>query len=104
MGLEVRFHPAATAQLFELYEYIVSEAGRLRAGGYIGRIESACLRLGRFPEMGRAAKELGAGLRAYPLERRAMIIYRVAADAVEVLGVYHGGQDLAALARDGWPE
>ena len=99
MALSVRFHPGARLQLFELYEYIAAEAGRARAAGYIERLEASCLRLGIFPDMGRAAEDLGPGLRLHPVERRAMIVYRVAPDAVEILGVYYGGRDLAALAE-----
>jgi len=86
MALSVRFHPAARAQLFDLYEYIAAETGRDRAGGYIDRIEASCLSLGTFPEMGRKAEDLGTGLRLHPFERRAMIVYRVTPEAVEVLG------------------
>lgn len=41
MALSVRFHPAARAQLFDLYEYIAAETGRDRAGGFIDRIEAS---------------------------------------------------------------
>ena len=97
MARSVCFHPAARTQLFALYEYIAAEAGRARAGDYIDRIEASCVRLGTFPDMGRAADHLGAGLRLHSLERRAMIVYRVTPEVVEVLGVYYGGRDLAAL-------
>ena len=86
MALSVRFHPAARAQLFDLYEYIAAETGRDRAGGYIDRIEASCLSLGTFPEMGRKAEDLGPDLRLHPFERRTMIVYRVTTEAVEVLG------------------
>jgi toxin ParE1/3/4 len=86
MALSVRFHPAARAQLFNLYEYIAAETGRERAGGFIDRIEASCLSLGTFPEMGRKAEDLGPDLRLHPFERRAMIVYRVTPEAVEVLG------------------
>ncbi len=98
MALSVRFHPAARAQLFDLYEFIAAETGRDRAGGFIDRIEASCISLGTFPEMGRKAEDLGPDLRLHPFERRAMIVYRVTPKAVEVLGVYYGGRDLAALS------
>ena len=101
MALSVRFHPAARTQLFELfelYEYIAAETGRDRAGGFIDRLEASCLSLGGFPEMGRKAGDLGPGFRLHPFERRAVIIYRVTPEAVEILGIYYGGRDLAALS------
>jgi len=48
--------------------------------------------------MGRKAEDLGPDLRLHPFERRAMIVYRVTPETVEVLGVYYGGRDLAALS------
>jgi len=99
MTLSVRFHPAARAQLFDLYEYIAAETGRDRAGGFIDRIEASCLSLGTFPEMGRKADGLGPGFRLHPFERRAMIVYQITTEAVEVLGIYYGGRDLAALSE-----
>ena len=47
--------------------------------------------------MGRKAEDLGPDLRLHPFERRAMIVYRVTPETVEVFGVYYGGRDLAAL-------
>jgi toxin ParE1/3/4 len=90
MALSVRFHPAAGAQLFDLYGYIAAETGRDRAGGFIDRIEASCLSLGTFPEMGREAEDLAPDLRLHPFERRAMIVYRDTPEAMEVLGVYTG--------------
>lgn len=55
------------------------------------------MRLAEFPGMGRLADELGTGFRSLAFERRAVIIYRVSDAAVEVLGVYFGGRDVAAL-------
>ena len=48
--------------------------------------------------MGRKAEDLGPGFRLHPFERRAVIIYRVRPEAVEILGIYYGGRDLAALS------
>ncbi len=83
MALSARFHPAAEAQLFELYAYIAADAGRARAGAFIGRLRASCLGLGDFPEMGRSASELGEGHRQHPIERRAVIVYVVLAEHVE---------------------
>jgi hypothetical protein len=47
--------------------------------------------------MGRKAEDLGPDLRLHPFERRAMIVSRASPEALEVLGVYYGGRDLAAI-------
>jgi toxin ParE1/3/4 len=97
MALSVRFHPAARDDLFALYDHIAADAGRQRAAAYVERLEEACRQLGTFPALGRAADDLGVGLRVHPVERRAVIVYRVGAEAVDILAVYYGGRDLAAL-------
>ncbi len=99
MARDVRFHPAARDQLFALYDHIAADTGHARAAGYIDRIEASCLTLGTFPDMGRLAADLGPGLHLHPFERRTMIVYRVTPEAVEILGVYYGGRDIAALAE-----
>lgn len=96
----VRFHPEARRQLFELYDYIAADAGRARARDVIDRIEASCHRLAAFPAMGRAAEELGPGLRLFPIQRRAVIVYRATGQTVDLLGVYYGGRDVAALMLD----
>ena len=97
MAIEVGFHPAATLQLSELHAYIAADAGDVRASAYLGRLETACLWPGAFPQRGRAPEDLGMGMRPIVFEGRAAIIYRVTNDAVEILGVYFGGRDLTAL-------
>lgn len=101
MVLSVRFHPAAETQLFELYAYIAAEAGRARAGAFLGRLRASCLGLGTFPQMGRPAPEFGEGHRLHGVERRAVIVYVVLAEHVEIRGVYYGGRDLSALLDPG---
>ncbi|WP_245315447.1 type II toxin-antitoxin system RelE/ParE family toxin [Bradyrhizobium yuanmingense] len=45
MALKVVFRPEAEADLVGLYEYIAERAGYRIAGGYIDRIEKACMAL-----------------------------------------------------------
>ena len=99
MTLRVRFHPAARDDLFALYDHIAAEARRPRAAATIDRLEESCRQFGAFPALGRVAVEWGEGLRLHPVEQRAVILYRVAAEAEEILAVYHGGRGLAALAQ-----
>ena len=51
--------------------------------------------------MGRSASELGEGHRQHPIERRAVIVYVVLAEHIEIRGVYYGGRDLSALLYPG---
>ena len=87
------------AHSFSSFTNTSPQTGRDRAGGFIDRLEASCLSLGTFPEMGRKAEDLGPDLRLHPFERRAVIIYRVTPEAVEILGIYYGGRNLAALSE-----
>ncbi len=81
------------ADLFAIYSYIEKEGGATRAGGYVDRIEAACMALSTFPQRGTVRDAIGAGIRIIGFERRASIIFRVDGDTVRILRVLYGGQD-----------
>lgn len=54
----------------------------------------ACRAQDTFPMRGSSRQDLGAGIRTVGFERRATIAFRVLADEVEILRVFHGGQDI----------
>jgi toxin ParE1/3/4 len=89
---EVSFRPRAEADLLALYEYIAGEAGTAVAGGYIDRIEAACLNLATFPERGTRRDDIRPGLRTIGFERRATIAFQVLENEVVILRVFYGGQ------------
>lgn len=92
MRREVNFRPQAEADLFDLYRYIASEAGRAIAGGYIDRIEAACMALQTFPERGTRRDDIRPGLRTIGFERRATIVLRVMVREVIIVRIFYGGQ------------
>jgi toxin ParE1/3/4 len=94
---EVRFRPLAQADLFALYSYIAREAGRAVAGGYIDRIEAACLALEIFSERGTRRDDIYPGLRTMGFERRATIAFLVLDDEVVGLRIFYGGRDYERL-------
>src|SRR5437868_2491630 len=96
---EVSFRPRAEADLFALYQYIAEEAGTAVAGGYIGRIEAACLALATFPERGTRRDDIRAGLRTMGFERRATIAFQVIEDEVVILRIFYGGQNYERALR-----
>src|SRR4051812_34995479 len=63
VAFEVHFRPEAEADLIGLYEYIAGAAGIGIAGGYIDRIEAACMALADFPERGTPRDDIQPGLR-----------------------------------------
>ena len=96
---KVVFRPLAEADLIELYEYIADKAGTKIAGGYIDRIEAACLSLEHFPERGTWRDDIEPGLRLLGFERRATIVFRVLKSEVTIVCIFYGGRDVEALLR-----
>lgn len=96
---KVGFRPAAETDLFGLYEHIAKEAGLAAAGGYVERIEAACLDLATFPERGTQRDDLLPGIRIMGFERRATILFRVLKSEVVIVRILYGGQDYARAIR-----
>jgi toxin ParE1/3/4 len=101
---EVSFRPLAEADLLGLYEYIAEASGLTIAGGYIDRLEAACLALETFPERGTRRDDIRPGLRVMGFERRATIIFQVTEGEVVIVRIFYGGQDYEAALRDGGTE
>ncbi len=99
MKFKVSFRPLAESDLFELYRYIADESGPAVAGGYIDRIEAACMALGTFPERGTRRGDIRPGIRTIGFERRATIVFRVLAAEVVIVRIFHGGQDYERALR-----
>jgi toxin ParE1/3/4 len=96
----ISFRPQAEADLFGLYDYIAQEAGHAVAGGYIDRIETACMALASFPERGTRRDDIRPGLRTVGFERRATIIFQVSQAEVVIVRVLYGGRDADRALRD----
>ena len=101
MAHEVYFRPQAEADLIALYEYIAGRSGVAVAGGYIDRIEAACMALANFPERGTRRDDLVPGLRTIGFERRVTIAFRVLKNRVEVVTIAYGGRDFEGSLRGG---
>lgn len=98
MTIEVRFRPAAIADLIDLHAYIAERSGPERAAAYIRQLEAACMTLGDFPQRGTRRDDLRPGLRTLGFRRQASILFRIDAGSVEIGRILYGGRDLAALA------
>lgn len=93
MTHRVVFRPSAQSDLFAIYNYIEKESGAARAGGYIDRIEAACMALSMIPERGPVRNAIGSGIRVVGFERRAPIVFRVDGEQVLILRILYGGQN-----------
>lgn len=100
MAREVYFRPEAEADLVGLYEYIAERSGAAIAGGYIERIEAACLALASYPERGTRRDDILPGLRTVGFERRATIAFRVLRTRVEIVTIAYGGRDFESDLRE----
>ena len=101
---EVSFRPLAEVDLLRLHDYIAEASGLAVAGGYIDRLEAACLALETFPERGTRRDDIRPGLRVMGFERRATIIFQVTEHEVVIVRVFYGGQDYEIALRDGGAE
>jgi toxin ParE1/3/4 len=97
---KVVFRPVARADLLSLYTHISERSGRIRALGYIDRIEAACMHLATFPERGTRRDDLGKGIRTLGFERRATIVFRVLEDEVEIVTIAYAGRDFEGELAD----
>lgn len=93
MALKVVFRPQAEADLIGLYEYIAERSGHRIAGGYIDRIEEACMALATFPKRGRRRDDVLPGLRTIGFERRVTIAFRVLESQVEIVTIAYAGRN-----------
>ena len=100
MARKVYFRPQAEAELIALYDYISHRAGVTVAGGYIDRIEAACLALASFPDRGTRRDDILPGLRTIGFERRATIAFRVLRTRVEIVTIAYGGRDFESALRE----
>jgi toxin ParE1/3/4 len=90
----VRLSPLAIADLIALHGWVVEQADRATADGYLARIEARLAALADFPHRGTPRGDLGPGVRTLAFERRLVIAYRAEDAVVTVLRVVSGARDL----------
>ena len=71
---------------------------------YVERIRERCRRITLLPQAGRPRDDLAPGLRSVAFERRVVIIYRLTNETVEIINVFHGARDYAAIYRPNEPD
>lgn len=87
--------PEAEADLGQIEEYI-GEDNPKAAVAFVARLTDRFDGLATFPGIGRKRDEIRQGYRSVA-EGEYIIIYRVRPDAVEILHVVHGKQDLSNI-------
>lgn len=98
--LQVRFREEAIADLEEVIAYLADQgADQTVIRGFIGRIRRQCEKIGDSPNGIPSREDLGPGIRIAPFERSAVIAYRVVESTLEIVNVFYGGRDYAALMK-----
>lgn len=64
---------------------------------FTNRILTRCEKIGDAPLGGVARPDLGTGIRVVPFEGRAVIIYRLEGEAIEIVNIYYRGRDYQAI-------
>jgi toxin ParE1/3/4 len=93
--MRVELSRLALADLERIGDWVAANAGAEVALAYLVRIETACAGLADVPQRGTPRDDLGQGVRTISFEGRATIAYRIEAQAVLILGIFHAGRLLA---------
>lgn len=94
--LRVVWRQTATDDLYRLYDWIADRADPDTAFTYTSAIEAHAADLATFPERGTPRDDIAPGVRTLNFRGRTVIAYRVD-DAVEVLRIFHAGQELGLV-------
>lgn len=95
MALRLTRTALAEADLIDIWRTIAEENPQA-ADRVLDRIDNACIRLAKHPQIGPARPDLRPDLRYLPADNY-LILYRVLATAVEVVRVIHGARHLPDL-------
>jgi toxin ParE1/3/4 len=85
----------AEQDLVEIWIYVAQDNARA-ADRLLDAIDDACGRLAKYPQLGPARTDLAPELR-YSVIGSYLILYREAADSIEIVRVVHGARRLADL-------
>jgi plasmid stabilization system protein ParE len=100
MKYTVVFDVDARADLAELYEYLLPEAGERIARDYIDRLIDYCAAFETFPERGMRREDISPGLRTVGYRNRATIAFRIKDNTVTIMRIFHGGREIRLTAEE----
>lgn len=101
----IYYTPEAERQLNEIDDWIATHATAAIARRFVSAVLEHIEAIPTFPYAGRARDDIRPGMRTTTYKKRTLVAYEVdessAEVVVNVLGVFHGGQDWeAALSAD----
>jgi toxin ParE1/3/4 len=91
----LRFTRRARRDLNEILDYVAAHDAPA-AGRLLTRLQSNCRLLALHPQSGRIRRELGAGVRSFPVKPY-VVYYAAGPRRVTVLRILHGARDVAML-------
>lgn len=100
MTYRVEFAPEVEDQIAAIYHYIAYEATPAVAASYAEAVLAHCEKLTIFPERGIRRDDIRQGLRITNYKSSTDIAFFVEKDVVTIVGVFHGGQNYAAILGD----
>lgn len=100
----INYTPEAQQQLNALDDWITEKGSRDIAQRFVSAILDCIDGILVFPLAGRARDDVRPGMRTTTFKKRTLIAYEVDESSgdlvVNILGVFHGGQDWEAALRD----
>jgi toxin ParE1/3/4 len=90
--------PRARRDLRSIRVYGLKQWGEAQADAYHAALTTGFERLQDHPQIGRVREDLGAGVRAWPVEHH-VLYYRVMDDVIEVVRILHERADPARHLR-----
>ncbi len=93
---EVRFSRRAREDLLDIWLYIARQTSEAAADAVLDRIEDACRRLARHPELGPERPEIADGARSLVVQRW-LALYRLTSYGVQIVRIIDGARDLRRI-------
>ena len=94
MDHEVIFHPAALAELEDLYDVIASRSSPSTARGFVTGLTDYCTDLSTFPKRGTERREVMPGIRIVGYRRVVSIVFTVETNKVLIIGIFYSGRNI----------
>lgn len=94
--LDVSFAPNAERNLEQIEDYITDNSNADAAAKVVDQIVDRCEELATMPRSGKAREEIAPGVRS-ATSGMYVIYYRIHSNKIEILRVWHGARDNAAL-------
>lgn len=94
MGYRIVFHPAAEAELEQLYDDIAERASPAIAWNFVLGIKDHCFGLSTFPHRGTERIEIMPGLRIIGYRRAVSIAFAIENEQVLILGIFYAGRNI----------